>query len=38
MELEELYTLYGWPLYKKYEHAYDAFKICITYPPLTQRS
>ncbi|KAJ3274411.1 hypothetical protein HDV01_003015 [Terramyces sp. JEL0728] len=29
MELEELYTLYGWPLYKKYGHAYDAFKTAL---------
>lgn len=32
MDLEELYSLYAWPLYKKYGHAYDAFKICITDP------
>jgi len=31
--LEELYTAIGWPLYKKYGHAYDAFKIAITYSP-----
>ncbi|KAJ3287576.1 hypothetical protein HK104_008535 [Borealophlyctis nickersoniae] len=30
--LEELYTKYGWPLYRKYGHAYDAFKIAITTP------
>jgi translation initiation factor 2 subunit 1 len=30
--LEQLYTSIGWPLYKKYGHAYDAFKIAITYP------
>jgi translation initiation factor 2 subunit 1 len=29
--LEELYTKIGWPLYRKYGHAYDAFKIAITY-------
>ena len=29
--LEELYTLIGWPLYRKYGHAYDAFKIAISY-------
>lgn len=34
MKLEDLYTLYGWPLYKKYGHAYEAFKIAITYVPL----
>ncbi|KAG4301736.1 hypothetical protein PCANB_001670 [Pneumocystis canis] len=27
--LEELYTTIGWPLYKKYGHAYDAFKFAI---------
>ncbi|CCJ30834.1 unnamed protein product [Pneumocystis jirovecii] len=27
--LEELYTLIGWPLYRKYGHAYDAFKFAI---------
>ncbi|KAJ3037597.1 hypothetical protein HDV00_001485 [Rhizophlyctis rosea] len=30
--LEDLYTKYTWPLYKKYGHAYDAFKIAITDP------
>ncbi|KAK9316614.1 translation initiation factor 2, alpha subunit [Lipomyces starkeyi] len=30
--LETLYTTIGWPLYKKYGHAYDAFKIAITNP------
>ena len=29
--LEELYTAIGWPLYRKYGHAYDAFKIAISY-------
>ena len=28
--LEELYTTIGWPLYRKYGHAYDAFKIAIS--------
>ncbi|KAJ1451544.1 eukaryotic translation initiation factor 2 alpha subunit-domain-containing protein [Pelagophyceae sp. CCMP2097] len=28
--LEELYQAVGWPLYKKYGHAYDAFKLCLT--------
>lgn len=27
--LEELYQKVGWPLYKKYGHAYDAFKLCL---------
>ncbi|ORY82696.1 eukaryotic translation initiation factor 2 subunit alpha [Protomyces lactucae-debilis] len=30
--LEELYQAVGWPLYKKYTHAYDAFKLAITQP------
>jgi translation initiation factor 2 subunit 1 len=29
MRLEDLYTKVGWPLYKKYGHAYDAFKIAL---------
>lgn len=28
--LEELYQIVGWPLYKKYGHAYDAFKLCLS--------
>ncbi|KAJ1979228.1 hypothetical protein H4R35_001597 [Dimargaris xerosporica] len=31
-ELEELYQTIGWPLYRKYGHAYDAFKIAISEP------
>jgi len=27
--LEDLYEKIGWPLYKKYGHAYDAFKIAL---------
>jgi len=27
MDLEELYTKVAWPLYKKFGHAYDAFKL-----------
>lgn len=30
--LEELYQICAWPLYKKYGHAYDAFKIAINEP------
>eukprot|EP00026_Physarum_polycephalum_P013189 Phypoly_transcript_13566.p1 GENE.Phypoly_transcript_13566~~Phypoly_transcript_13566.p1 ORF type:complete len:343 (+),score=49.72 Phypoly_transcript_13566:113-1030(+) len=30
--LEELYAQFGWPLYQKFGHAYDAFKIAITDP------
>lgn len=29
MRLEDMYTKVGWPLYKKYGHAYDAFKIAL---------
>jgi translation initiation factor 2 subunit 1 len=29
MDLEQLYELYGWPLYKKYGHAYEAFKTAL---------
>jgi translation initiation factor 2 subunit 1 len=28
--LEDLYEKIGWPLYKKYGHAYDAFKLVIS--------
>jgi translation initiation factor 2 subunit 1 len=28
--LEDLYERIGWPLYKKYGHAYDAFKLSIS--------
>lgn len=27
--LKELYETIGWPLYKKYGHAFDAFKMAI---------
>jgi len=30
--LEDLYVQFGWPLYQKFGHAYDAFKIAITDP------
>jgi len=30
--LEELYVKFGWPLYKKYGHAFDGFKKAITHP------
>jgi translation initiation factor 2 alpha subunit (eIF-2alpha) len=29
--LETLYQQFGWPLYKKYGHAYEAFKLAIQY-------
>ena len=28
--LDTLYTSIGWPLYKKYGHAYDAFKLALS--------
>jgi len=28
--LQDLYEKVGWPLYKKYGHAYDAFKLALT--------
>jgi len=31
-DLESLYVQFGWPLYKKYGHAFDAFKASITEP------
>jgi translation initiation factor 2 subunit 1 len=31
MSLETLYQKVGWPLYQKYTHAYDAFKLALTY-------
>ena len=31
MNLESLYRSIGWPLYKKYGHAYDAFKLALRY-------
>jgi translation initiation factor 2 subunit 1 len=27
--LEELYQSFGWPLYRKYGHAFDAFKAAV---------
>lgn len=31
VELEELYKMVGWPLYRKFEHAYDSFKKAARY-------
>jgi len=31
-DLEELYGKIGWPLYKRYGHAYDGFKLVISDP------
>lgn len=28
-EIEDLYKQFCWPLYRKYEHAYDAFKLAL---------
>ena len=28
--LEHLYETIGWPLYRRYGHAYDAFKLALT--------
>ncbi len=30
MPLEQLYQMVGWPLYRKYHHAYDAFKLLLS--------
>lgn len=30
-KLDDLYKMFGWPLYKKFGHAFDAFKIAIQY-------
>lgn len=32
MELEELYEKVGWPLYRKFGHAFDAFKLALNEP------
>ncbi|KAI9110705.1 hypothetical protein K1719_018143 [Acacia pycnantha] len=32
VDLEELYIHIGWPLYRKYVHAFEAFKIIVTDP------
>lgn len=29
-KVEELYEQFGWELYKKFDHAYDAFRIALT--------
>jgi len=33
-KLIELYEAFGWDLYDKFDHAYDAFKLCLTDPEL----
>jgi translation initiation factor 2 subunit 1 len=35
MSLEALYRAVGWPLYRKYGHAYDAFKLVLRYGAVT---
>ncbi|XP_047981893.1 eukaryotic translation initiation factor 2 subunit alpha homolog [Salvia hispanica] len=32
VDLEDLYIHVGWPLYKKYGHAFEAFKVMVTDP------
>ena len=34
MSLETIYQIIGWPLYQKYGHAYDAFRLAIENPEL----
>jgi translation initiation factor 2 subunit 1 len=29
---QDLYTHVGWPLYRKYGHAFEAFKLIVTDP------
>lgn len=30
----DLYEAFGWDLYDKFDHAYDAFKLCLSDPEL----
>lgn len=32
MPLEDLYSAFGWPLYARYGHAFEAFKVALTSP------
>lgn len=32
VHVEKLYEQFGWPLYRKYEHAYNAFKLALQDP------
>ncbi|CAH8356386.1 unnamed protein product [Eruca vesicaria subsp. sativa] len=32
LDLEDLYVNIGWPLYRKYGHAFEAFKVLVTDP------
>lgn len=36
--VEDLYTAFGWPLYRKYSHAYSAFKEAISNPTILSDS
>lgn len=29
-DTEDIYRSFGWPLYQKFGHAYDAFKLIVT--------
>ena len=31
-KLIDLYEAYGWDLYDKFDHAYDAFRLCLSDP------
>lgn len=33
-KLIKLYEDFGWDLYEKFDHAYDALKLCLTEPDL----
>ncbi len=30
-DLESIYTAFGWPLYRKYGHAYEGMKLALKY-------
>lgn len=32
IDMEDVYTRIGWPLYKKFGHAFDGLKLAITDP------
>ena len=38
VRLIELYERFGWDLYKRFGHAYDAFKLIVSYVEHTQRT
>lgn len=37
IELVELYTLFGWPLYKEYDHAYNGLELIASHHELIQQ-